>query len=173
VAVSPPSQIATASLFHCTIIWCAAASRSTTPSHGTDRNNSRGIEIVVHIPVRINIRAMKIGLKACPSIDSPKEQLRRCRRECRAAYSETTAYTDGILIFAGNNCNAILHIGTTTTVYGHILTRPSTTNAVNIFGSSGIGVGRFMPLFERLALCLWSLERCWKATESVCWNRTA
>ena len=40
-------------------------------------------------------------------------------------------------------------------------------------GSSGIDVGRFMPPFEHLALCLWSLECSWKATESVCWNRTA
>ena len=40
-------------------------------------------------------------------------------------------------------------------------------------GSSGIGVGRFMPPPERLALCLWPLERyCW-AMGSVYWNRTA
>ena len=40
-------------------------------------------------------------------------------------------------------------------------------------GSSGIGMGLFMPPSERLALCLWSSERCCWATESVCWSRTA
>ena len=40
-------------------------------------------------------------------------------------------------------------------------------------GSSGIGMGLFMPPSERLALCLWSFERCCWATESVCWSRTA
>ena len=43
----------------------------------------------------------------------------------------------------------------------------------DFFGSSGISVGSFMPPPERLALCLWSLERCWMATEFVCWSRTA
>ena len=46
-------------------------------------------------------------------------------------------------------------------------------SAVVFFGSSGIGMGLFMPPSERLALCLWSSERCCWATESVCWSRTA
>ena len=41
------------------------------------------------------------------------------------------------------------------------------------FGSSGIGMGRFMPPPERLALCSRPFERCCLATESVCWSRTA
>lgn len=41
------------------------------------------------------------------------------------------------------------------------------------FGSSGIGVGRFMRPRELLALCLWTSGRCRWATGSVCWSRTA
>ena len=47
------------------------------------------------------------------------------------------------------------------------------TSLAYYFGSSGIGMGLFMPPSERLALCLWSSERCCWATESVCWSRTA
>ena len=55
--------------------------------------------------------------------------------------------------------NFTVKIDNPTAYYGTI-TSTNTVDNVNNNGSSGIGVGRFMPHPERLALCLWSLERC-------------